>query len=204
MRTVFATFARRRSPRRICASLTRTVGERIPMVVNPIPANPDLNEYVVTVKEKPWTITTVEKMENMELLGTAHNLLLVGMEPEEGDHTVYIVYDSENDREIYRTSDEYKGNYTNGYYEVDIAFKEFFLEVQKEEYNGLNLAPVAGTIEYYTYTGEKIVGADWSGDDASGMSWNALLAEFEPESETVNEVVYYTFYDDRIWAFDEY
>ena len=176
-------------------------GERVPMVVNSIPSDANLADYIVTTAEQLMALSKAEELKIDKVFEVVDNYFTYTIEAEDGDYTTYGVYDMVAGKSLYRVTDQYTGTAVNGRKAVDINFGAYYFVSVVDTYEVSSFAPSARTVEYYTYTGEKIMGADWkAGDGISVEEFEYLLAT---ETVTEGDVTYITFYDDQVWTFDE-
>ncbi len=176
-------------------------GERVPMVVNPIPSDANLADYIITTEERLMALSKAEELKIDYTGGLEGHCIVYVIEAEDDDYTIYGVYDLVAGKSLYRVTDQYTGTVANGSKTVNIKLNDYYFVSVVDTYEIGRFVPSARTVEYYTYTGEKIMGADWkSGDGISVDEFEDLLAT---ETVTDGGVVYVTFYDNQVWTFDE-
>ena len=182
----------------ITEQLAPSTDAKVDMVVNSIPENVNLGDYIVVDKEDV-VITELEKLDLNAILDHNDMAWLQLTYDDVNDVNTYEVYDYINNKSIFKVDDSTATSDT--YKNVSITLSDYYFVVTVNEYDRYSYVPRKASIAYYDYTGKNaLAGANWEAY-VSEQTWDQITNELVPTIYDRNSITYVTFGSD-VYAFD--
>ena len=201
----------------VCGGVIVTITEQLPpeteekaeTVVNPIPGNVNLGEYIITDKKDPDAITDITLVKKDNLLSPIDRYSVLYTFDEETEIGTYSVYELTTGKTVYSITDAVSSADTKKNITITLNnnFFTVYVEIVKIVDNGYGYGTYDVTtdvsITYYDYTLAEICSARWNIDENYDQSISEIIDVLVPAMTEVNDVKYY-FFGDKVWAFDLY